>query len=111
MRKITFSTQQVDAAAQFIFKHNHWLIDVRIHNLNSWEQVKEMIIGNIREVASVPMNEEIPDSQACGGWILIFTDSEERADHHECEVFVDPAVGTFDSSVMDNFVGAGESNV
>ena len=109
MRKITFSTQQVDAAAQFIFKHNHSLVDW--HWLSSWEQVKVMIIGNIRGVASVPMNERIPVSQASGGWILIFTDSEERADHHECEVFVDPAVGTPDSGVMDNFVGAGESNV
>lgn len=108
MRKITFSTQQVDAAAQFIFKHNHSLVGC--HRLSSWEQVKEKIIDDIRSVTAVPMNNKIPDWTSCGGWILIFTDSEERTDHHECEVFVDPAIAVRDSWVQDNFVGAGESN-
>jgi hypothetical protein len=108
MRKITFSTQQVDAAAQFIFKHNHSLVGV--HRLSSWEQVKEMIIDEIRRVAATPMNKQIPDWTSCGGWISIFTDSEERTDHHECEVFVDPAIAVQNYLVHDNFVGAGESN-
>jgi hypothetical protein len=108
MRKITFSTQQVIAAAQFIFNRNYVL--VRARKLSSWVQVKEMIIDEIRRVAATPMNKQIPDWTSCGGWILIFTDSEERTDHHECEVFVDPALAIPDSWVQDNFVGAGESN-
>lgn len=108
MRKISFSTQQVDAAAQFIFNHNHSLVGTQ--KLTSWKQVKKKIVDDIRRVAAIPMNEEIPNWTSTGGWILVFTNSEERTDHHECEVFVDPAVSMPDSFVMDNFVGAGESN-
>jgi len=109
MRKINFSTKQVDAAAQFIFKNNHSMVST--HNIKDWEKVKEHILDHIRSVAALPMSEKLPYWTASGGWILVFEESEERTDQADCEVFVDASVSQKDSFLMDNFVGFGESNV
>jgi hypothetical protein len=98
MRKIGFSKKQVEAAAQFIFFRNHVLVKNR--KLTSWQDVEEIILDEIRRIAS---REELPDWVSTGGWILVL---EDCGDHVVCEVFVDPTVS--EDVLMNDFIIGGE---
>lgn len=107
MRKILFSINRVEAAARFIFMNNAVL--VRVQKVTSWQDVRKMILDDIRSVAEG--SAEVPSWTSTGGWILVFNSIDYTnviADVHECDVFVNPSVSDAGSYVTNDVIIGGE---